>query len=319
MFERTVFDVRHHYLDAGNVLDSGPNASRMQLVNHPKNIRITPSSGRTALLTACLSVSVAAACLASQPSDGAVTERPARKCLEDLRAYSTLLQKNGYWLHGSGYGYDYPMERHDPGAHGTALPGGTIVADEYWHARPGYEVRTLIAAANVLAQRGLQQSCEALLSTARDIYNGNAAEPREVEALREANGSDRHKQQIAAAQPVGAFDDTLRIDQLIGTDVFNPSNEDLGSVVDIILSPPTGNIAYLLIGRGGFFGIDERYVPVPWKDFKTPPDTSLLVLNSTERAMDGAPRVKEGHYSAHGDYGNKNDAADNYWKSQLAQ
>jgi len=170
------------------------------------------------LLTACLSFGIAAAWLASQPSEGAVTEKPARKCLEDLRAYDTLLQKNGYWLHGSGYGYDHPMEQHGYGVRGTAPSGGTIVADEYWHARPGYEVRTLIAAANVLAQRGQQQSCEALLTAARDIYSGYAAEPREVEALREANGSDRRKQQIAAAQPVGAFDDTLRADQLIGTE-----------------------------------------------------------------------------------------------------
>jgi sporulation protein YlmC with PRC-barrel domain len=266
-----------------------------------------------------LSFGIAAAWLASQPSEGAVTEKPARKCLEDLRAYDTLLQKNGYWLHGSGYGYDHPMEQHGYGVRGTAPSGGTIVADEYWHARPGYEVRTLIAAANVLAQRGQQQSCEALLTAARDIYSGYAAEPREVEALREANGSDRRKQQIAAAQPVGAFDDTLRADQLIGTDVSNPSNEDLGSVVDIILSSRTGRIAYLLIGRGGFFGIDERYIPVPWKDFKTPPDTILLVLNTTERAMDGAPRVKKGDYSAQGDYGDKNDGADKYWKLQLSQ
>jgi sporulation protein YlmC with PRC-barrel domain len=270
-------------------------------------------------MAAALCLSVAAAGLASPPSHGAPVAQPAGQCLGNLRAYDVLLQKNGYWLHGSGYGYDYPMPQQDAGA-GTAAPAasaaGAPAGEDYWHVRPGYEVRTLIAAANVLAQRGKQQECESLLREARSIYNGYAAVPHAQEALK-ADGAERRGQQIAAAQPVGAFDATLRVDQLMGTEVSNPSNQGLGSVVDIVLNPRTGNIAYLLIGRGGFFGIDESYIPVPWKDFKTPPDTSLLVLDSTQKTMDAAPRVKDRHFSAQGDYGDDNAAADRYWKAQL--
>jgi len=118
---------------------------------------------------------------------------------------------------------------------------------------------------------------------------------------------------------VSAFDDAFRSNHLIGTEVDNPSNQDLGSVVDIILSPRTGKIAYLLIGRGGLFGLDEKYVPVPWKDFKIPPDTTLLILDTSERIMAAAPQVQDDQFSAQGDYGAKNPAVDEYWKAHSSQ
>jgi sporulation protein YlmC with PRC-barrel domain len=258
--------------------------------------------------------------LTIQPSGAASNEKPARRCLSDLRAFSGLLQKSGYWLYRSGYGYDYPMDRYTPNERGTVLSGGTAEADAYWHLRPGYEVRTLMAAANVLAQRGQQTPCETLLATTRDIYKGYEADLRKADVPKPEGVPDWHSQQIAAAQFVSSNKGPFRPDQLIGTQVLNPQDQDLGSVDDVVQSPRTGKIAYLLIGRGGLFGIDEKYVPVPWEDFKaTSAGTYFLVLDTTKSNLDGAPHVKKDQFSAQGDYGGPNEKVDNYWKSHLSQ
>ena len=113
-------------------------------------------------MAAGLCLGVAAPVLAAQPAltgpvaDGpsfgknASTAEPAKVCLSDLRTFDSQMEKSGYWLSGSGYGYGYPMG-------GYGYPVGSQMAGNaasYQSARPGYEIRTLVASANILARHG---------------------------------------------------------------------------------------------------------------------------------------------------------------------
>jgi len=262
----------------------------------------------------CLTGPLAAAQLPTtdavvQPSPSATNLsklKPAESCLSDLRAFDGKMEKDGYWPSGGGFGYGYPMD---------GYPAGSTT--DYRNVRPGYELRTLIASANMLAQRGEQQLCEGELSTIRDIYGTYIADMR-GNGIPVVDGRSIQQQQIAAAQAVTAQTNAFRSDQLLGADVRNPKNETLGSVHDILMSPSTGAIAYLVIGRGGFFGIDEKYVPVPWDDFKVTKNLNLLVLDVAKRAMDDAPKVTDDEFAAPGKFDQESQKVNAYWKAQLS-
>ena len=144
--------------------------------------------------------------------------------------------------------------------------------------------------ASVLGKTAGSGPCEDVLATTHDIYKLYVADlhGREVHA---ADAPNWRKQQIAAAKPVTAQNTSFRSDELIGTDVRSPQDVALGSVDDLVMSPQTGKIAYLVIARGGLFGIDEKYVPIPSDDFKIIPSVNLLVLDTTKGALEAAPHV----------------------------
>ena len=277
-------------------------------------------------VTAALSLAAAGSLHAATPAPAktpvtkASAMQPARQCLTDLSAFQGQMQKDGYWRGVSGYGYGYPMYgyAYDAGMPSPAMTSaGSSGVAAYWRARPGYEVRTLLAATQIMAQRGQQASCEALLGETRKIYSSYAADMRSGHVPKDA--SDWRQAQLAAAQPVAGQDVSYRSDQLIGTEVLNPKGDTLGSVEDLVLSPQTGKIAYLVIARGGLFGIDEKYVPVPWSYFKATTGAKILVLDTTKADMVAAPNVKEGRFSAANDFDKQSAQVDTFWSAHLSK
>jgi sporulation protein YlmC with PRC-barrel domain len=277
-------------------------------------------------VAACLCLGLAAPVLAEEPSAAgavnapssgektATATKPAEKCLNDLSAFNSQMDKDGYWLGGSGYGYGYPVG--GPG-YGYRMGDSPAASAGYHNARPGYEVRILVASATILARHGQQQACEDVLANTRDTYKHYVADMHSGK-MPTADVPGWQKQQIASARPVTSENASLRSDELLGTEVRDPQNEALGSVHDIVLSPQTGKIAYLVISRGGIFGIDEKYVPVAWQNFKITPNANLLVLDSTKATMDGAPRVENDQFAPGGNFAQESQKVDAYWKTHLS-
>ena len=282
-------------------------------------------------MTASVCLGLAGQALAAQPlapgatsatsSEGmeVASAQRAEKCLRDLSAFNSQMARDGYWVGGSRYAYGYPVGGLGYGWYGyTGGDYPASAATGYRNARPGYNVRVLMASATILARHGQQQSCEKLLTTTRELYK-NYVVDQHSGRVPLADPPEWQKRQLAAAKSVAGQNISYRSDELLGTEVRNPRNEPLGSVDDLVMSPQTGKISYLVIGRGGIFGIDEKYVPVPWEDFKATPNVSLLVLDTTRSAMDAAPQVKNDQFKTAGHFDQESKKVDAYWNTTLSK
>jgi len=56
--------------------------------------------------------------------------------------------------------------------------------------------------------------------------------------------------------------------QILGKPVVNDHNERVGDVDDIIIAPDK-SLSYAIIGVGGFLGVGEHYVVIPFDQLKS--------------------------------------------------
>ncbi|MET0443952.1 PRC-barrel domain-containing protein [Tardiphaga sp.] len=64
-----------------------------------------------------------------------------------------------------------------------------------------------------------------------------------------------------------SFNGNWRTSKVVGLNVYNEANESLGSINDL-LTDKEGNIKAVVIGVGGFLGVGERLIAVPYDKIK---------------------------------------------------
>ncbi|MEA2882249.1 MAG: hypothetical protein QOH32_1505 [Bradyrhizobium sp.] len=71
----------------------------------------------------------------------------------------------------------------------------------------------------------------------------------------------------AASTSSQSFQGNWRTSKVVGLSVYNDNNESLGSINDL-LTDKSGNIKAVVIGVGGFLGVGEHLVAIPWDKIK---------------------------------------------------
>lgn len=81
---------------------------------------------------------------------------------------------------------------------------------------------------------------------------------------------------------------------LIGTAVRGPAEENLGDINDLVIDR-SGNVAAVVIGVGGFLGIGEKDVAVPFQavEIMRMDGKEHLVLRKTKDELKNAPTFTE--------------------------
>jgi sporulation protein YlmC with PRC-barrel domain len=76
--------------------------------------------------------------------------------------------------------------------------------------------------------------------------------------------------------------------------VYDPSNNKIGEVMDVLLDK-SGKVTSLIVGVGGFLGVDEKDVAVPFDSVQVTNKNNnkwYLVMNTTKDALKSAPGFK---------------------------
>ena len=76
---------------------------------------------------------------------------------------------------------------------------------------------------------------------------------------------------------------------IIGSNVVNARNEDLGKIEDLVLDAGEGRIAYAVLSFGGFLGMGEKYFAIPWNAFRFDVRENRAVLNVEKKTLENAP------------------------------
>ena len=84
----------------------------------------------------------------------------------------------------------------------------------------------------------------------------------------------------------------IRASRVMGKAVRNEAAEEIGTVNDLIINPPD-SVAYAIIGVGGFLGVGERLVAVPF-DALHPRETGqgLILPGATKDSVKLLPEFK---------------------------
>jgi sporulation protein YlmC with PRC-barrel domain len=77
--------------------------------------------------------------------------------------------------------------------------------------------------------------------------------------------------------------------RLLGEDIRNYEDEELGSIKDIMLDISTGEIAYVILSAGGLLGIGEKLLAVPWYALEPDLNAKCLRLSIDKQSLKEAP------------------------------
>lgn len=277
-----------------------------------------------------------------QAAGNARQQAVAQQCLDDLAQFSQRLEEEQFWVTGLGgrwgFGVGAPAMGSVPGvaADGAVVEGRAAVdgvearpdamVGSPWgpagiaqvgFLSPRNQIRQLFGAAQVLAYQGEEEGCQYVLGELTQTY-GQFAERLAEAGIDPSDVTSWRREQIALAKPISEVQgiSRLTVDDVTGVDVRNLEDDNLGSVTDVVLDPESGQISYAIVARGGFLGIGDDEIAVPWDRFRVAPGLNALVLDVSVDELEAAPEIDPDRFADLGTLAQQNDEIDQYWSQR---
>ena len=108
--------------------------------------------------------------------------------------------------------------------------------------------------------------------------------------------------------PQGPGSRLMGANTLIGNDVYNVQEEDLGDIEEMMLDMKTGEVCYAVLSFGGFLGMGDKLFAVPWKSLKLDTANKRFTLDVNKEKLESAPGFDKDNWP---------DMADSTWQTKV--
>ncbi|KPF44549.1 photosystem reaction center subunit H [beta proteobacterium AAP51] len=88
---------------------------------------------------------------------------------------------------------------------------------------------------------------------------------------------------------------------LLGNDVYNQDNEDLGDIKEFMIDMATGRVAYAVLSFGGLMGMGNKLFAVPWAALTLDTVNKRFKLNVLKETLKDAPGFDKDHWPSMSD------------------
>ncbi len=106
----------------------------------------------------------------------------------------------------------------------------------------------------------------------------------------------------------GPGPEVMAANTLVGNDVYNRADEDLGSIKEIMIDVPRGRVAYAVLSRGGLLGMGSKLFAIPWSALTLDTDRKCFVLDVSLEQMKNAQGFEKDNWPS---------MADQTWARQI--
>jgi sporulation protein YlmC with PRC-barrel domain len=106
----------------------------------------------------------------------------------------------------------------------------------------------------------------------------------------------------------GPGPEIMGAETLVGNEVYNQDDENLGDIKEIMLDMRSGMVGYAVLSFGGFLGIGDKLFAVPWTALTLDTENKRFVLNVLKDRLKDAPGFDRNHWP---------NMADQSWEKEI--
>lgn len=85
-------------------------------------------------------------------------------------------------------------------------------------------------------------------------------------------------------------------EDVIGVEVRNNQDEDLGKVEALMIDKLQGNVVYVILSFGGFLGMGDKLFAMPWAMFSYDPDKDCFIISVDKETLKKSPGFDKDHW-----------------------